>query len=518
MKNKFIKIMSIFLSAIMMLSFLTSCSYSKDGKTGSDASSDYYGTDVNGNLIPNNGGSAGNNPTNPSNPSNPSNPTNPTNPSNPSNPSDVTIDTSKGLPLYSNGAYNLGIVISASANAFDKSFSNNVALLFSKLTGEKPPIYTDATKIGGPAILIGKTTYSESTALYNQLGANQGKAMVSGNKYVIAYTDEIAANSLYQDIKLCLTSKATKTNILINSEWNCSYKYVDSTTVPNSNIIFLTDQISRSIVFYDFNKYSPGKTLDDLEIKSLPLGDAAGLKYREGTVFGNVIILAGANSVTGIYNTSGGKIWNTSNPGKNPHSVEILPSGNLVVASSTDDKIRFFKTSALKNDGSVSYTDYTLDDAHGVLWDPTYKVLWAIGNDDLYAYRIEGSGTNEKLVKDDALSVVLGPYYRGGHDLSPDYTDKNFLYLSLGYRVIRYNKQTKERETLFTKEPNSVKGFSNNPSGNIFYTGITPSTDSWLTNKIHFWKRNNDGTYEKITVSSSKRSFYKSRTYCGAYQ
>lgn len=424
------------------------------------------------------------------------------------------------IEFFRNGSYNFKIVRSALANSFDKTYCNYIASLFEKLTGVMPEIVTDAVTTSGPAILVGKTRYAESTAVYNGLSTNQSKSVLSGNKYAIAYTNESSALLLYNEIKIVLVRNSTENSVVIDSKWNFNCTYTPpATSSYTSNTIFVTEQKTSKLVFYDFNLYQPGKTLDDLRVKSISIGSLAGLKYRENTIFGNVIIVAGGDGSTGIYDTSGGKIWSTSNPGNNPHSVEILPSGNLVVASSTGDTVRLFTTSALKNGGSVNYYDYTLDDAHGVLWDPAYNRLWALGNSALNAYSLSGSGTGERLVYDASKSITLPSYFRGGHDLSPDYTNTRYLYLSLGGRVVKFDKSTKTMDTLFTKTPDSVKGFSNNPAGNIFFTGQAGMFDaSWITNTIHFWKLQPDGSYEKIMVSSSTDTFYKSRVYCGSYQ
>lgn len=292
------------------------------------------------------------------------------------------------------------------------------------------------------------------------------------------------------------------------------------------NLVMANDQLSGRLVIFDLDQYSLGKTLDELEVWSVDTGHAAGLKYREDTVFGDVIIVAGTVSAMYAY-PSGEILWSTDEPGKNPHSIEILPSGNIVIASSTDSKLRFFNTSALKSGGEVTYTDYTLEDAHGVLWDPEYEILWAIGNVSLKAYRLRGSGENENMVSTSSWGTALPEGFRGGHDLSADYTNTRYLYLSLGYRIVRFDKETKELQTLSEKSADSVKGFSNNPSGNLFATGACGGEglfwddewfNSWCTETINFCLRNDDGTYEKIAIKSEKSAFYKARAFCGDYQ
>lgn len=97
--------------------------------------------------------------------------------------------------------------------------------------------------------------------------------------------------------------------------------------------------------------------------------------------------------------------------GQNPHSAELLPDGQLVAASSTDDRLRLFRTGA----DTASYTDYVLPGAHGVVWDAQGQRLWALGYGELRAYAYLGTG--ERSFLEPMESVELPG--TGGHDLFP---------------------------------------------------------------------------------------------------
>ena len=307
---------------------------------------------------------------------------------------------------------------------------------------------------------------------------------------------------------------------------------VDNELINSSNMLMAHDQLGERLVIYDLDAYESGKTLDDLETFAINIGHAAGLKYRENTVLGNVILVAGSRTAIYSYPT-GKRLWYTKTPGSNPHSIEMLPSGNIVIASSSDGLLRFFRTAALvdKNkDVAKTYSDYSLEDAHGVLWDPEYEILWALGAYELRAYKVKGEGSRERLEKVDMMSIKLpeGKYW--GHDLSPDYTDTRYLYITVGSCVLRFDK---EDQSLSEEFPNSdllnrseVKGFSNNPSGNFFATGETGGEGcewkdwekaSWCTNTIYYYRANGD-SLETITLTTEKSAFYKARAFCGRYQ
>ena len=510
MKSQFIRILAFLLSTVILLSALSGCSGGLNknyGGTSADGSSnDTLGaTDDVGNSTDGN------------------------------DESDEP-DASGTITLYSNRAYHAKFIVSDTARDFNKSYFTQACNLFKKITVKAPEVDTDKATLDGPAILVGETAFEESKEVYKALQKNQAKAVLLGNKYVIAYSSELAAAELYEELRALLNKYANKDKIVIDSNWNITVTAKDDSTaiVGGSNKVMACDQLNGRIVIYDLNKYSQTSSLDQMEVKSFKVGNAGDVKYRIGTVFGDVLLVSGGNAnVTGIYNYSTGKaIWTTSNPGQSPHAIEILPSGNVVTASTSDNKIRLFKTSALKSNSSASvgYIDYTLEDAHGVLWDPTYKLLWVLGRYELKAYTIQGSGTSEKLVEATNMCISLPEGHRGGHDLSPDYTNTRYLYITVGEFALKIDK--KERAIIADYEyyklmnARNIKGFSNNPLGNFFITGPLGGAgrswdnewfESWCTDTVYFC-RYNGSTYEKIALTTNKSAFYKVRAFCGTYQ
>lgn len=171
------------------------------------------------------------------------------------------------------------------------------------------------------------------------------------------------------------------------------------------------DQLTERVTLYDTERMQ-GTALDSGEIWSFPAGHTAGLKYREETVFGDLVLIAGSVCRMVSY-PSGETVWETSQGGKNSHSIEILPSGNLIIANSDGNHLRFFTTSALKTGGEITFREYPLTDAHGVLYDPKYRLLWALGKEELAAFRILGESTAETLEK--AFCVPLPKEFPSGH-------------------------------------------------------------------------------------------------------
>ena len=75
----------------------------------------------------------------------------------------------------------------------------------------------------------------------------------------------------------------------------------------------------------------------------------------------------------------------------NLHSAELLPDGNIALAASTGGWVRIYTSS--QGPASDYYVEYPLPGAHGVLWDPTLELLWAVGDHELVGLRVLGTPT-----------------------------------------------------------------------------------------------------------------------------
>ena len=342
------------------------------------------------------------------------------------------------------------------------------------------------------------------------------------------------------------TSTSTKTTSTFKKTWS----YSDKSTASNNGsaivaekwepldlvedqVIALDQQTNGGrVVVYDIAKAVNGN-LDKGEIWSYDCGYAAGVKYRTNTKFGNVVLIAGKKHQIVTYPDKEVKWSVKQHSGANPHSIEILPSGNVVIASSTDGKVLLYDTTK-----SNSYKVYDLVGAHGVLWDPTNSLLWALGDNQIVSYAVSGSGSSEALVKQNAYNLPK----TGGHDLAPDYFSKDHLYLTVVGTVYRFHKPSGTFYTSFNgfsamvtypkddgteTRGENVKGFGINENSCFFYCfpnygkGTAWENDSkadWCTDQIHFIRQTGARTYKTEVYTSSKAAFYKCRVFCGKYQ
>ncbi len=351
-------------------------------------------------------------------------------------------------------------------------------------------------------------------------GSLSASGTVSGNKNTDKTTDSEGKN----------TSSEKKDPVVTVEK--------DKLPTEESEMFLVCEQTKNQVVVFDMASYN-GTNLDDNIVWNYrPVGRGsavkcmAGAKYRSDTVFGNVVLMcAGGGYASMVTYPEKKELWEVSDSGGNPHSVEILPDGNVLVASSTGT-IRLYHTSALVSDPDAKVTqalEYELAGAHGLLWDPKYNCLWAIGDVELACYKVEGTGASAKLVKDTARTKRLPDNW--GHDLSADFTDSDKLWLTTGNFVYRFDKTSATFEKNF---PNSTflsrpytKGFGNNRNGHTFYCmpnqGIGRAWNKsdfaeWCTDTINYAGTDSNGNTVWKSCVSERNAFYKVVTFYGKYQ
>ncbi|MEV6909359.1 DUF6528 family protein [Amycolatopsis sp. NPDC051071] len=133
---------------------------------------------------------------------------------------------------------------------------------------------------------------------------------------------------------------------------------------------------------------------------------------------------------------AGDKAYWAANVGgpANPHSIELLPDGNVAVAASTGGWVRIYTAS--QGQRSTNYAEYPLVGAHGVVWDAGRNVLWALGTHALVALSV--GGTPAAPVVTERRSVPLPS--KGGHDLQPVPYRPDLLWVTTESAVYQFGK------------------------------------------------------------------------------
>jgi uncharacterized protein DUF6528 len=116
----------------------------------------------------------------------------------------------------------------------------------------------------------------------------------------------------------------------------------------------------------------------------------------------------------------------------NPHSIELLPDGNVAVAASTGGWLRVYTAS--QGPRSTAHAEFPLTGAHGAVWDG--DVLWALGTHELVALRVGGTPDAPTLTPEREIALPS----EGGHDLQPVPGAGDLLWVSTHDEVLQFSK------------------------------------------------------------------------------
>ena len=184
----------------------------------------------------------------------------------------------------------------------------------------------------------------------------------------------------------------------------------------------------------------------------------------------------------------------------NAHSAELLPNNRVVVAVSTAKKGgNCLAVYDIENSNQALFKD-SLYSGHGVIWDEKREVLWALGYDELRAYKLENWKSASPSLKLTETYKIPGI---SGHDLQ-DFPGTDNLFVTEEGSVWIFNRETKvfsEFEKLAGKE--HVKSVMINP----------------ITKQLVFVKADNgksSSEYIRFTnpdkeIKFSGQHFYKAR-------
>lgn len=188
---------------------------------------------------------------------------------------------------------------------------------------------------------------------------------------------------------------------------------------------------------------------------------------------GSLLITASGGGVA-LVRINDKKVVFYAHPGGNPHSAEMLPDGNIVVASSTGGKLSVYAPDPAGEYVASKLSETDLDDAHACVWDKSRGCLWAAGGSSLVCYDY----------RDGVLTVrsrhsVPTPY---AHDLAPVY-GKDRMILSTGSNLYYFDPEAKKLSPVEgAASVKDVKSVSTGPEG--FVTLCTIPEESWYTSQV----------------------------------
>jgi hypothetical protein len=151
---------------------------------------------------------------------------------------------------------------------------------------------------------------------------------------------------------------------------------------------------------------------------------------------GTKILISSSSGGCALVNyPSGNVLWSARVP--NAHSIEVLPSERVVVASSVHAEGNRLVLFDLSQAGTPVF-DTPLRSAHGVIWDDERECLWALGFDELRSYsRADWRSKKPRLV----LKAAHKLPDTGGHELQA-IPNSNDLLLTVHDHVYLFDRET----------------------------------------------------------------------------
>lgn len=306
-----------------------------------------------------------------------------------------------------------------------------------------------------------------------------------------------------------------------------------------------TDIKGHSIVLFDLNKTNGDlnelKNMScivwtwnsdaDATCKIKPGVGIDAAKYRYSPYYKKDVIIA-CSSGGGAYviDYQARKVLWEYNIGDGPHSIEMMPNGDVVVAASgngkTEGKLVYIPLSAGKTNPSSTVPSPT---SHGVMYDPEQDCLWVMENTEVACFKVAGAGTaNAQLQRVEGGGGSLFRKDSGGHVLSPVIGQPGIYWVGCASKLWQFNSKDKTVTDTFPASgalsARNIKGIASFADGTAVLTvaglGGKASYD-WSSGGLRFMiPKDNNGTLRYVfrDVPFSNREFYKVFPFTKDYQ
>ncbi|MBO5249033.1 MAG: hypothetical protein J6B54_07115 [Clostridia bacterium] len=215
----------------------------------------------------------------------------------------------------------------------------------------------------------------------------------------------------------------------------------------------------------------------DPNCKSGPGAGISSAKLRYSPYYKrDVIIACSSNGWWGVIDYQARKLLCEGKLISGPHSVEMLPNGDLVVGVSNNPMgVYYIPLSVGIFEPVHSIESHS---CHGVCWDPTRECLWVLDYDEVYAVTVENMGTAQaKLVRDESRVCTFkvgGKDYHDGHALSPIAGSPGKYWVSTVNYLWMFDSETMEMTREFdrynTLNRRAIKGIVSFEDGTVVET------------------------------------------------
>lgn len=172
------------------------------------------------------------------------------------------------------------------------------------------------------------------------------------------------------------------------------------------------------------------------------------------------------------------KVMFYASAGNNPHSAEVFPDGNLVVASTDNDGfLSTFRVDTVARTGQV-VQKLPLTFCHSAVWDHSRGRLLATSDNKLCVFTYNGDGNDPRITKESETAIPEGNW---AHDLFPVYGE-NALWLTNNDYAMKVSGSDLSMETVGFSQ-SDIKSVSSGPEG--FPTVLLiPKADEWWNTKV----------------------------------
>ena len=263
--------------------------------------------------------------------------------------------------------------------------------------------------------------------------------------------------------------------------------------------VILTDVTRGSIVVLDLDEREDDwknvnwiKSGSKTRIWEMDLGDSAicGVKYRYSPYYQKDVILVTSSAGKAYILDYEAKtiLWQVNDRIDddfnislyNAHSIEMLPNGDIVIASSG-----YAEHGANYENGGVHYYPagsttrgdfYSLPFAHAVHWDPDNECVWTIGYEGVVALKVTGEGKQARFSKIKELSYAKTQFT--GHDLVPAFGMDGKYWISDNNSIYLYDSATQTLSRSRDYVASSVKGIAYFEDGTMVISPATENTYS----------------------------------------
>lgn len=197
----------------------------------------------------------------------------------------------------------------------------------------------------------------------------------------------------------------------------------------------------------------------------------------------------------------------------NAHAAEILPNGDVVVATSgyqNDKDGSYYRNGGLHYYPAGSKTRaafLSLPFAHAVLWDDKNECLWAVGFEGVVAVKISGYGSNATMEKIEGMGCKKTNFT--GHDMVPAYGMEGKFWVTDNSRVYLFDSATGELSKADQYTKGAVKGAAYFEDGTMVQAHWTKNLTLCLINEA-------GAASQKITLALPQQ-IYKVRTFSKNY-